>query len=349
MNNLISNMPKRIRSRNMLGTQLKYRNSGHVSREVIIEPIQDITDAIISYTTAVITNNLITNQNNNIDLIKLPNNNILNNINISETIIQENINIYNNKFEEIFTIPTIPEHEIENIYENFIDPYINIGPYKLPSFTEFQRLIDIIDIEIENIGTKPDYKLKLFRGILDALVRGRSMYFNDLQLESEICNLRKKLCELEGLVLKYSTELAFCQGNTSGFALVGNIGIRVKKPKNLIYAQAILNINMAWYIYLYNSKHIEYDKYHGVIEFIKDKGKKVAYDELITILDEKYKDIEDDMIDAIINAKTNTASHDHSNNNSYCHDSNLHNLGFMVSGSLNLIQTDLPNKITLYK
>jgi hypothetical protein len=311
-------MPKRIRTRSMLGTQVKYKNSGHVSRDVIIEPIQDITDAIISYTTAVITNNLITNQNNNIDLIKLPSSNILNNINISETIIQENINIYNNKFEEIFTIPTIPEHEIENIYENFIDPYNNIGPYKLPGFPEFQRLIILIDSEIENIGAKPDYKLKLFRGILDALIRGRSMYFYDLQLEGEVCNLRKKLCELEGLVQKYSTELALCQGNESGFAMAGSVGIRLKKPKNLIYAQALLNINMAWYIYLYNTKKIEYDKYQGVIEFIKEKGKKLAYDELIVILDEKYKDIEDDMFDD----NCNSSSNDQSSNSSDCNDNN---------------------------
>ena len=246
-------MPKRIRSRSIVGIQIKYKNTGHVSREVI---------------------------------------------------------------ESIQKIPTIPENEIENIYENFIDPYINIGPYKLPGFPEFQRLISLIDNELENIGTKPDYKLKLFRGILDALVRGRSMYFYDLQLEGEVCNLRKKICELEGLVQKYSTELALCQGNENGFAMAGSVGIRLKKPKNLIYAQALLNINMAWYIYLYNTKKIEYDKYQGVIEFIKEKSKKVAYDELIVILDEKYKDIEDDMFDD----NCNSSSNDHSSNTSDCND-----------------------------
>ena len=151
---------------------------------------------------------------------------------------------------------------------------------------------------------------------MDALVRGRSMYFYDLQLEGEVCNLRKKICELEGLVQKYSTELALCQGNENGFAMAGSVGIRIKKPKNLIYAQALLNINMAWYIYLYNTKKIEYDKYQGVVEFIKEKGNKVAYDELIVILDEKYKDIEDDMFDN----NCNSSSNDQSSNSSDCND-----------------------------
>ena len=257
-------MPKRIRERSMLGLQIKYRNSGHISREVI-----EKVEICSKYECC----------DNN--------------------------------------IPNIPEVEIKNIHDNFIDPYINIGPYKLPKFSEFQRLMEIINDQLANLGNNPDYKLKLFKGILDALIRGRSMYFYDLQLENEICNLRKKLCEAEELVQKYSSELAFCQGNENGFAIAGNVGIRIKKPKNLIYAQALLNINMAWYIYLYNTKKIEFDKYQGVIQYVKEKGNKCAYDELITILDEKYKDIEDDLLDN----NCNSSSNDQSSNSSDCNDS----------------------------
>jgi hypothetical protein len=347
-------MPKRIRTRSILGIKSSNGNTGHISRNIIQEPLQDITDAIINYATIVITNNLITNQNKNINLIELPNNNILNNINISETIIQKNLNLYNNTFEQIFNIPNIPEHEIQNIYEQFIDPYLNAGPYKLPPFTEFQRLMGLINIELENIGTTPDYKLKLFKGILDVLVRGRSMYFYDLQLETKVVNLNNKLSELEKLVQKYATELAVCQGNNSGgFAMVGCVGIRIKKPKNLIYAQALLNINLAWYIYLYNTKKIEYDKYQGVLEYIKEKGKTAAYNELIEIFDEKYKDIEDDMLDKNIENNTvdkpcNRFSNDYSDEHSNNHGEKYHFGDLFVSGSINIaLQNDFSNLLNI--
>ena len=104
-------------------------------------------------------------------------------------------------------------------------------------------------------------------------------------------------------------------------ALAGSMGIRLNKPKNLIYAQALLNINLAWYIYLYNTKKIEYDKYQGVIQYISDKGRKAAYDELIALLDEKFKDIEDDIADAICD---DSSSHDDckSSSDDICNSSN---------------------------
>ena len=193
------------------------------------------------------------------------------------------------------SIPTIPEYEIEHIYENFIEPYITHGPYKLPHFTKFQRVINIVDEKLNTVVNKPTYKLNLFKGILDALVRGRSIYFSELQLVNETKDLKIKVTKLEQLVTKYSNDLALCKSESDTFLLAGKVGINITQPKNLIYAQAILNINMAWYIYLYSSNKIEYDKYNGVIEYVKEKGKTESYNELIAILDEKYKDIEENI------------------------------------------------------
>ena len=86
------------------------------------------------------------------------------------------------------------------------------------------------------------------------------MYFYDLELEATNSNLRNKISELQNLVYQYSSELALCNGDQDGFVLGGSMGIKLVKPKNLIYAQALLNINLAWYIYLYNTKKIEYEK-----------------------------------------------------------------------------------------
>lgn len=298
-------MPKTIRTRNAIGLLNYATSTGHIKSS-----IKPIINAVIEYTTVA-----ITNQINNISDQIIPTTNVINSIiqqnDTINTVLQNNIEIVNNtineKYVEVSTIPNIPELEIKKIYQEFVYPYLTVGAYKLPPFSEFQRIISIIDEELIGVKIDEDYKLRLYKGILDILVRGRSIYFYDLQLETENKMLRTKICNLEELVMKYSTELALCNGSDSGFYMAGSIGIRLHKPKNLIYAQALLNINLAWYIYLYNTKKIEYDNYQGVIEYIKEKGKKNAYDELVKILDEKFKDIEDEM-----HNKCN--QHDHSSN-----------------------------------
>ena len=215
----------------------------------------------------------------------------------------------------------LEEEKIQELWNHYINPYIEIGPYKIPPFKTFNDFINLINEKLNDLSSEECPRLYIYKGILDILIRGRSMYFYDLELETTVTNLRKKICELNNLVLKYSSELALCNGEHSGMALAGCMGIRLNKPKNLIYAQALLNINLAWYIYLYNTKKIEYDKYQGVIQYISEKGKKAAYDELIALLDEKFKDIEDDIADAICD---NSSSHDDCKSSSYdsCNSSN---------------------------
>jgi hypothetical protein len=268
-------MPKTIRTRNAIGLLNYATSTGHIKSS-----IKPIINAVIEYTTVA-----ITNQINNISDQIIPTTNVINSIiqqnDTINTVLQNNIEIVNNtineKYVEVSTIPNIPELEIKKIYQEFVYPYLTVGAYKLPPFSEFQRIISIINEELIGVKIDEDYKLRLYKGILDILVRGRSIYFYDLQLETENKMLRTKICNLEKLVMKYSTELALCNGSDSGFYMAGSIGIRLHKPKNLIYAQALLNINLAWYIYLYNTKKIEYDNYQGVIEYIKEKGKKNAY------------------------------------------------------------------------
>ena len=212
----------------------------------------------------------------------------------------------------------LEENKVQELWTDYINPYLEIGPYKIPPFKTFNDFINLINEKLNNLSSEECPRLHIYKGILDILIRGRSMYFYDLELETTVTNLRNKICELNNLVLKYSSELALCNGEHSGMALAGSMGIRLNKPKNLIYAQALLNINLAWYIYLYNTKKIEYDKYQGVIQYISEKGKTAAYDELIALLDEKFKDIEDDIADAICDDKSShddsSSSNDNTNN-----------------------------------
>ena len=346
-------MPKRLRSRSSLGIfdPDRIKNTGHKKKP---QNIDEIAQTIIDYTSVEINNNLI--QINNVDIepqepVTLPNNL---NIDIPNNIFTQNINIFNGVVEEVTTIPTIPEDEIKLISETFVGPYLEVGPYKLPPQSEFARLIELIDGELSKVNEKPRYKLDLFRGLLDVLVRGRSMYFYDLQLETQVETLRKKICELEQLVLKYSTELALCNGNESGYAVAGCVGIKLNKPKNLIYAQALLNINMAWYLYLYNTKKIEYDKYQGVIQFVNEKGKQAAYNELVTLLDEKYKDIEDELDSSCDNSGSGSSDNSGSNcgnssSNSSCESSSSSSCGESSDSGYSSNSSDPPDGLNFCK
>lgn len=308
-------MPKKIISRSSLGfTNIHIdARGGHNQVQNLNEFAQDV----INYTSNELNNNLI--KNNNVSIQQVPSVNLPSNLNVNipTTIYSQNVDVFNEITEEI-TIPTIPEEEIELMYNDFVSPYLEAGPYKLPAMSQFTRLINLIDAELVRTEGKPRYKLDLFRGILDALVRGRSTYFYDLQLESEAANLRKKMSELEELVSRYASELALCNGTEEGVFTLGCVGIKLNKPKNLIYAQALLNINMAWYLYLYNTKKVEYDKYYGVIQFVNEKGKQAAYDELIALLDEKYKDHEHEIHDS---CETSGSSQDNSSAHSDCDNS----------------------------
>jgi len=320
-------MPKCIRTRNILGQRNSCTSNsvGHISKNIIDKSsdINKFAQDIINYAAVEITNNLL--NTNNLQVIPLkPVELPLNiDIDIPDIVFNQTNTIFNEVTEQVTSIPSIPEIEIKLISNDFIQPYLQVGPYKLPPYSEFVRLITLIDSELNSIENKPKYKLNLYRGILDVLLRSRTMYFYDLQLQMQVETLRKKIYELENLVLKYSTQLASCQGSQNGYTLSGSVGIKLNKPKNLIYAQAILNINMAWYLYLYNTKTIEYDKYQGIIEFIKEKGKKEAYDELISLLDEKYKDIEDELDSSCDNTDSNSGNNstNNSHQNSSCNNS----------------------------
>ena len=129
------------------------------------------------------------------------------------------------------------------------------------------------------------------------LVQARDIYFDNLKFQREIHILRckyqvseQKIIDLTQRLLEMEAE-ENCE-NRKNLAFTGSLGIKLNKPKNLIYAQAVLNINLAWYYYLHMKKIIEPKLYMATVEYVKTMGEK-AYANLITLLDERYKDIED--------------------------------------------------------
>ena len=94
-------------------------------------------------------------------------------------------------------------------------------------------------------------------------------------------------------ILDLTAQLAICQEDehdNKNTVFSGGLGIVINQPKNLIYAQAILNLDIAWYYYLHNTKKIEPRLFASTIQYVKTLGtEEQAYNKLITLLDDKYK------------------------------------------------------------
>ena len=185
----------------------------------------------------------------------------------------------------------LAKEEVMEIYEKFVKAYVNKGPYYLPNMNVFHKYYMLIDAKLKE-QYDDDFILLLYRDILTSLVQNRTVFFENIKLNSEVSALRKYRKEAKYKILELTKELAeFCK-KTGGNYFQGKIGIKLKKPKRLIYAQALLNINMAWYIYLHDTAKIESNQYVSTIAYVNQLGPE-AYKTLITLLDERFETLED--------------------------------------------------------
>lgn len=185
----------------------------------------------------------------------------------------------------------LTKEEVREIYEYFVKAYVNKGPYYLPNMNMFHKYYTLIDVKLKE-QYADDFRLMLYRDMLTALVQNRTVFFENIKLNSEVNALRKYRDEAKHKILELTKELEeFCK-KTGGSYFEGKIGIKLKKPKRLIYAQALLNINMAWYIYLHDTAKIEANQYMSTIAYVNQLGSD-AYQTLITLLDERYETLED--------------------------------------------------------
>ena len=127
---------------------------------------------------------------------------------------------------------------------------------------------------------------------MTALIQNRTTFFDNIRLNSELHSVRKWQRDAK-LQIRYLTQqLAdFHKAEGRNF-FEGNMSIKMHKPKRAIYAQAILNINMAWYIYLHDTSKIDTQKYAATYAYVNQLGQD-AYAKLIELLDEKYATIDE--------------------------------------------------------
>jgi hypothetical protein len=202
----------------------------------------------------------------------------------------------------------ITDEDLNLLYNNFIKPYVNQGPFYMGSTNVLNDIYTRIYIIIESsFDNKNNQILLMFRDVLTILVQSRDIYFDNIKLQNEINVLRVKYQISENKIIELTQKLLECEqshedGSTKNLALTGTLGIKVNQPKNLIYAQAILNINLAWYYYLHMKKVIDPKIYMATVQYVKMMGSN-AYNNLITLLDEKYKSIDNLVQNQIIEIK----------------------------------------------
>lgn len=194
---------------------------------------------------------------------------------------------------------TITEDDLNIIYNNYLKPFMNESPFYMGSnellTTVHSHIIVLIDT---NTNNKTVLAFEIFRDLLTILLQSRDVFFDRLMLTNEVTTLRGKYQISEQKIMDLTIELMRCNalhdGQTNRAMLQGTLGIKLHKPKNLIYAQAVLNINIAWYYYLHMKRFIDPRLYMATIEYVKTMGTRTdAYNKLIILLDEKFKTIDD--------------------------------------------------------
>ena len=206
-------------------------------------------------------------------------------------------NMYMPKIAPIICTNVIPitEEDLGNIYNDFVKPFVNDSPFHMAGSIELLTTIYSHILVLIDVATTPKTKLllEIFRDILTILLQARDVYFDNVRLNNEVTTLRNKYQLNMQTILDLTAKLAICQEDehhNKNTVFSGDLGIVINQPKNLIYAQAILNLDIAWYYYLHNTKKIEPRLFASTMHYVTTLGTtEQAYDKLIILLDDKYK------------------------------------------------------------
>jgi hypothetical protein len=186
------------------------------------------------------------------------------------------------------------------LYTNFLQPFLNEGPFYMDSNELLAKIYADVSILIANtIDNTAIMVYQIFQDTITVLMQTRDVYFTNLMLTNEVKTLRDKYQISLDKIADLMLDLMKCHNEEHGIqnaVLTGNLGIVINQPKQLIYAQAIMNINLAWYYYLYNKTFIDPRLYGATINYVKTMGtKRDAYLKLIQLLDDKYKTLDDNL------------------------------------------------------
>lgn len=204
-----------------------------------------------------------------------------------------------------FATATIPinSKDIDSVYFNYVRPFIDKSPLYIGSIDDLLPIYESINKEIKLISTgKVKNVLLVFRDILTVIVRAQQDYFNFIRISNELEEIKVNYRLSQQTVDDLTQKIILLEQEDDERKLhgimEGKLGIKLKKLRPLIYAQAILNLDMAWYKYLHNYAKFDTALFISTKNYVRSLGtKEDAYNELIRLLDEKYKTILEDVDD----------------------------------------------------
>lgn len=208
----------------------------------------------------------------------------------------------------------MPSHdELDLIYNKYIFPFLYKSPFEMGSSTILLELYNNIDNILKfTVSGTSQKSLLIIRDVLVILTRSQHIYYDNVVMVQQLATLRVKYNISEKKIIELVEKLLIAENSDTIAKGVfsGNLGIKLKKLPNLIYAQALLNLDFAWYQYLHNKKEFEPKLMNSTKSYVYSLGtKEDAYNKLISILDERFKDIDD-----FVNNAINNVNQDNINN-----------------------------------
>ncbi len=215
-------------------------------------------------------------------------------------------------------VKLVAQTDLLTIHDEFIKAFLQTGPFSMGSVETYTELWNMLNEKINELAFV-DTRLLIYRDTLDALLKARDVYVDNIRADKEITTIRNKYNLSQTKVYELMEQLALLNNENGLSRFCGSLGIKIKQPKPLIYAQALFNINMAWHIYLHGTP-IDPRMFKSTIAYVNSLGgKDPAYQKLITLLDEYYKDEElemDNMAQSIKDKHSSSSEQSSSGNDS---------------------------------
>lgn len=193
----------------------------------------------------------------------------------------------------------IEESDLNEIYDNFVKPYVECEIYEIGSIVDVIRLNQILDEQIEAVDSeRTKLILKILRDIMTVIVNARNDKISIVQYTNQISTLEEKYrtCNIEVIRLRRQVEALLNDEEVTYGVFKGNISVKTKNIKPFIYLQARIDIDRAWYQYLYPGCQIEPKKYQSTIAYVRSFGTlNNAYQTLVSLLDKKFVSYDDDL------------------------------------------------------
>ena len=158
---------------------------------------------------------------------------------------------------------------IDDLYCDVVHSYLEEGPYSLPNIEKVTEMYNAFNEIIESTSDCVDKRILIFRDILQMISIVKSTHIEKLLAEQRVEKLIKDNEDLGAQVAALITSLSTCtgEGENLSFNGFGKLMLEVINPKPFIYVQALFNVKLAWYYYLYGDV-VKPKEYAATVDYV---------------------------------------------------------------------------------